>query len=148
MKSFLIHIGLSRFSHSIMHKKNSATLIWNIASLIVFLFSCAGVPICLYRTCSFFLFQKRFLLEEKLFRGRDSTCGSTVLMFHPLKIYQIKAEVLYWCRTSPSLLSQSNWAQWAGNLSLIQPHLIVESAHICLLSLLKYYLLCLPPPLV
>ena len=149
MKSFLIHIGLSRFSHSIMHKKNSATLIWNIASLI----DC--VPVFM-RWCRHLFIQDLFLFfsetfsscEEKLFRGRDSTCGSTVLMFHPLKIYQIKAEVLHWCRTPPSLLSQSNWAQWAGNLSLIQPYLIVESAHICLLSLLKYYLLCLPPPLV
>ena len=95
----------------------------------------------------FFISETFSSCEEKLFQGRDSTCGSTVLMFHPLKIYQIKAEVLHWCRTSPSLLSQSNWAQWAGNLSLIQPYLIVESAHICLLSLLKYYLLCLPPSL-
>ena len=63
-------------------------------------------------------------------------------MFHPLKIYQIKAEVLHWCRTPPSLLSQSNWAQWAGNLSLI-PHCWI-STYLSFIS--SEVLFIMPPP--
>ena len=90
----------------------------------------------------FFISETFSSCEEKLFRGRDSTCGSTVLMFHPLKIYQIKAEVLHWCRTPPSLLSQSNWAQWAGNLSLI-PHCWI-STYLSFIS--SEVLFIMPPP--
>ena len=91
-----------------------------------------------------FLFQKRFLLAKKNYSedGIPLAVVATVLMFHPLKIYQIKAEVLHWCRTPPSLLSQSNWAQWAGNLSII-PHCWISTY---LSFIYSEVLFIMPPP--